>query len=124
MSAATLIFFLIQAIVIIQSPVNNSPPIKTIIIRPTGKTQPATRRARPTFAISCMATLLDCAPSAMQTPAMIPMKKTFFLEVVAFFTAPFMLACTTSCGVLNIESIITLSFSTFSLCDYFDKNIT
>ena len=32
-------------------------------------------------------------------------------HISLFIAAPFILACTTSCGVLNIESIITLSFS-------------
>ena len=61
--------FVIQLIAIRQSPVNNSQPVRTIIIRPTGKTTALARRERPTFKTAWDATLPALAPKAIIAPA-------------------------------------------------------
>ena len=87
MTSNTVIFLCIAAIIIIQSPVNNSPPINTIIISPTGKIQPPTNLARPTLSIECIATLLAAAPPPIHIPAKIPSKINFPSGSFAFPTA-------------------------------------
>ena len=109
MREATLIFLLIHAIVIIQSPVNNSPPINTIIIRPTGKIHPASVLASPTSAMLCTDTLLLAPPMAIKAPAIIPSRIIFPSGRFAFPAPALILASIASAGVFILLFIVTES---------------
>ena len=103
---------------IIQLPVNNSPPIIITSISPTGNTAPARVLESPTLLTVCMARLEPSAPIAINKPAKNPIIIILITFRLAFVTPVLMLFSTIWVGLkkfISIFDIISCVFYVFHL---------